>query len=104
MKKTKKNAKKSLAETSVVTTAEKANEDISVHWPELGNIGVVIGDVLVPEVEKNDLFEKGLSASSIKTGGIFVEVEEQQIWPIRYSADSVNVQEYIPEFGFRKRR
>lgn len=105
MNKRNKNKEETLNKASVVTTAKVLpGQDFSKFWPELGNIGVVVGDIAAPQMEETEASGYGLSATLIKTGGIFVDMPDQQIWPIRYSSDSVDVQEYVPELGFRKKR
>ena len=103
-KKGKKSQKSIVKSTVVAPRKADLQKDMAVEWPELGNIGVVVGDVAVPAMTELDYDGQEISASKIKTGGIFVNIDEQQIWPIRYSSDTVNVQEYFPEFGFRKKR
>ena len=71
--------------------------DVTIKWPELGNKGVVIGDIKLPEdVLTDDSADLRMSATKIITGGLFIEMGEQQIWPIRYRSDSVNVTPFLP--------
>ena len=83
--------------SNVLTDSFPKGEDVSLHWPELGNKGVVVGDIKMPEPTIDEDYTAAMfSSEKIVTGGIFVNVGEQQIWPIRYSADSVNVRPFLP--------
>jgi len=96
----KKNVKRAATDSKtghVVTDSFLKGKDMLISWPELGNKGVVVGDIKMPEaIMEDDLTTGMFNSANIVTGGIFVDVLEQQIWPIRYSADTVNVTKFIP--------
>lgn len=97
MKKDVKKAASSPKTSHVVTDSFPKGKDMLIKWPELGNKGVIVGDIKMPEAIMEDEYTTGMfSSGNIVTGGIFVDMAEQQIWPIRYSADTVNVTEFIP--------
>jgi len=76
------------------SVSEKINGTIS--WPKLGVKGVVVEKIKVPEFVNDDHLIKVDQSSTIQTGGIFVPIGKQELWPIRYSSDAVNVKVILP--------
>jgi hypothetical protein len=99
MKKTDKVARRcpEAPKATQVTDSLRKGEDMLISWPDLGNKGVVVGDIKLPAaIMEDDYVNSMFGAEKVVTGGIFVNVGEQQIWPIRYSADTVNVTRFEP--------
>ena len=89
--------KKTNKAVGVLTKTFPKAEDMGISWPDLGNKGVVVGDIKMPDpIMEDDYTSAIFSSEKIVTGGIFVSMVEQQIWPIRYSADTVNVRPFLP--------